>query len=714
MQERTTSGHSGAIPCGRDALEEFSPDFSSNQAKTDLLIDALGDISQSDRNRAYSLSTDDEFCMVDEDVIGSGITDLLFRYLIRDISISLHLYGGSDLSEDPPKERSYSTSEYREGKGRNQVVLPDAFGGKHRDHSVCVVLELNKISCVYQLFNKDAPLMSMKLFTIHNITLLDKLTASQIKEMMYQVSMLPIKFNIDQDTMEFLDDFFQEVRASVELPSEVSDAIASRPILEVPATVHSSADEPSMESSHIYPSLERGVSLNMDVLTPAAAPSPICEYFCSDDLSYLEHRSHTESPVKRPIADAPLTASAVSIGDLFGTKSRASQRISPVEEASSQSSSPDLVRAAISIEEETSPSDDLHLAGDWSSSSEIRFPDLDPPTTSASIDKMLMGASMHDSFHPDMVVPDEDISPSALLTEELVDTSSDIAECSNDADRSTICDEEASTQMAGSSFERQYTPEPQETTRGSTFFKEFIFSPPVSIYVDYHGKNKINVEKNGPVLGVLTGIGQLNRTEFVLKEIVNRNGLLGVAVDEWIADIRSNLPNVLASCGPISPFVQIGKGVMDLFWLPVAELRKEDGHVVKGIQKGVGSFGLSSAAGVVGMAQTVVGVIQMLAESVLREVQPSAPYLNERNRKGVMDLFWLPVAELRKEDGHVVKGIQKGVGSFGLSSAAGVVGMAQTVVGVIQVAALRIYEYKFPGYICHCVSKIFSNVPDAC
>ncbi|KAK6060464.1 ATG protein [Cooperia oncophora] len=180
-------------------------------------------------------------------------------------------------------------------------------------------------------------------------------------------------------------------------------------------------------------------------------------------------------------------------------------------------------------------------------------------------------------------------------------------------------DDDTSTQMASSSAECRYSCDAMESTRGNTFFKEFIFSPAVSIYVDYHGKNKINVERNGAVFAVLSGIGQLNRTEFILKEIVNRNGLLGVgrcvnvAIDEWMADIKSNLPNVLASCGPISPFVQIGKGVVDLFWLPVVELRKEDGHVVKGIQKGVGSFGLSSAAGVVGMAQTVVGVIQLQA-----------------------------------------------------------------------------------------------------
>ena len=119
------------------------------------------------------------------------------------------------------------------------------------------------------------------------------------------------------------------------------------------------------------------------------------------------------------------------------------------------------------------------------------------------------------------------------------------------------------------------------------------------------------------ISGVLRGIGQLNQAEIVLKEIHHRHGLLGIrrcfshAVDEWVDDIVNNLPHVIASCGPISPLVQISKGFMDLFWMPVAEMRKEDGHVVKGIQKGVGSFGLSSAAGIVGIAQSAVGVLQV-------------------------------------------------------------------------------------------------------
>ncbi|KAJ1355432.1 hypothetical protein KIN20_012829 [Parelaphostrongylus tenuis] len=399
-----------------------------------------------ERNRAYSLSTDDEFCMVDEDVIGSGVTnptgepnikyigsqrgrsplntattvdphhfrvpsewrgDVLaalpaefstpiVRYLFRDISISLHLYGGSDLSEDPPKERSYSTSEYREGKGKNQVISTDVAGGKYRDHSVCVVLELSKITFVYQLFGKDSPLMSMKLFTVHNITLLDKLVVSQIKEMMYQyssaeqprrtcapmlairmveshknegklrVSLLPIKFNIDQDTMEFLDDFFQEVRSTVELHIEAPDTIGSQAVLEVPETIKSESGSSAVVVDNIYPRIDEDAKINLDVLTPKAAPSPIY------DLSYLENRSRTTSPVKRPLADAPLTASAVSLGNLFDNKSRASHGISPVEDASTKSNSPDIVFTDPSLHELVSMSDDLHLVGDWSSNSEIK------------------------------------------------------------------------------------------------------------------------------------------------------------------------------------------------------------------------------------------------------------------------------------------------------------------------------------------------------
>ncbi|KAK5979484.1 hypothetical protein GCK32_019480, partial [Trichostrongylus colubriformis] len=61
---------SATIPRGREALGEISLNFSVNKN----LLEAFVETAHSERNRAYSLSPDDEFCTVHEDVIGSGIT----------------------------------------------------------------------------------------------------------------------------------------------------------------------------------------------------------------------------------------------------------------------------------------------------------------------------------------------------------------------------------------------------------------------------------------------------------------------------------------------------------------------------------------------------------------------------------------------------------------------------------------------------------------
>lgn len=167
--------------------------------------------------------------------------------------------------------------------------------------------------------------------------------------------------------------------------------------------------------------------------------------------------------------------------------------------------------------------------------------------------------------------------------------------------------------------------------RGETFFKEFVFSPSVNIYVDYQGKRKISVEKAGALVGLLMAFGQLNQMPVTLRRIEARNGLLGAgrclqyAFGEWSGDLLTNMPNVIASYGPISPLVQIGKGFFDLFWMPVSEFRKKDGNIVKGVQRGVGSFSVSSAAGIVGMAQTVTGLVQSLAEMTMNEIKPDDP-----------------------------------------------------------------------------------------
>ncbi|KJH43950.1 hypothetical protein DICVIV_10034 [Dictyocaulus viviparus] len=346
----------------------FPPTSSINDMKK---INTSTEATHSDRNRAYSLSTDDEFCMVDEDIIGSGVTnptgepnikyigsqsgrcpvnpgitldphhfrfptdwhgDVLAalpadfptpiaRYLLRDISISLHIYGGSDLSDDPPKQRSYSTAEYREGKGKNQFISPDAVGGKHRDHSVCVVLELSKITFVYQLFNKNCPLMSMKLFTIHNIRLLDKLVASQIKEMMYQYSSAeqPRRTCAPMLAVRMVETHKNEGKLRVWLLANyviyanlVPDIITNQPLLESSTIIKPKINVPSTEIHEVY-----------------------------------------RSPIK---------------GESFGTKSCVLPCVSSSGNPPVELSSSNTNREDSSVEGLVSALDDLCLAGDWNSS----------------------------------------------------------------------------------------------------------------------------------------------------------------------------------------------------------------------------------------------------------------------------------------------------------------------------------------------------------
>ncbi|PAV90862.1 hypothetical protein WR25_01396 [Diploscapter pachys] len=567
------------------------------------------------------------------------------------------------------------------------------------------------------MFDKDACFMSTTLFSIADIIVKDQLILSQIKEMLYQysnnsqprrtlapmlavriaetpssagkmrISILPIKINIDQDTMNFLIDFGLELQNKTTASEEVSNALANRPQVEVPVncqtpTASLKKPQPTLQVDKLYPELSMGAgSLNMEPLTPSpvAPPSPL------GDLSYLENRANKTSPrLRNPLPDAPLTASAVSIGGLFANSRCSPRRPSPAPALSelseladlpsaqrdsqnpsssdSNSSSPEFEKTTEKISE--NDGEDLakeEMCGDWNSTTEYEnilgelenddFPstsEASKPATQQDIDNLLSRSTMGSSIHPGMVGC-------------LVDTRSDsegddeVETIPPQGEQLDVTFDEGGTHSARSSFEGTQIEENQFQQSGKSvsedeaahlgrrhvFFKEFVFSPATSIFIDYHGKNKISMDRGGPLIGLLMGLGQLSQTELVLKEIVCQNGLLGVekciayALDEWSRDAYSNVPQVLASIGPINPLVQIGKGFMDLFWMPVVEFRKEDGHPVKGLQKGFSSFGLNSAAGIVGMAQTLVGLVQSVTEAALYEVQPQDSYLNARNRRAI-------------------------------------------------------------------------------
>lgn len=800
---------SAGIAIGEDAVKEFSmqkpkPKKSSNKAS-----DKFEDMTHN-----FTI-TDEEFCMVDDNVFGSGITNLpgesrvrpfpekvddapskseffhcieesgndglyqtmsgtltpALRYFLKDVTLRLSLYAGNDLSASPSPLGTYCTEEYRNGFGPEQKIEANSAGGPNRDHSAFVIIELSKITYLKQVFEKTAPHLSTTLFQIGDAVIKDCVKASTIREMLYQysvsnqprrssapifsvrtsenqaregkmrVSMLPIKINVDQDTLEFLSDFFEETSKLLDLQKSSTNVnLIQRPIIEVPAgssskrsSAKTSVSSQEGDVGRMYPSLPEP-----SLTSEALRPSPVLPATPLGDLSYLEKiSSNHQSPVKRPLIDAPLTASAVSIGKIFDAPRGEDddegydpiqmegmgqmeelndelRRLNEIEKSTTNKLFNESYTTSTTSGSSESELEDSHiknlndsidphnpvglsdLTGDWAdeghgtlttftspddhystspddfdcnitpvkefqslnlmddeeseresskspvTSSPLKsaarnlrkdLPPLKMPHQPLSNDDILMRSTMMGSVHPSQVV------------DNLVDTSDDLEEHGNFLD-GLDDDEEREKQKVEEELEEDQKKEEDErekeiqegVERGETFFKQFVFSPSVNIYVDYQGKRKIAMEKTGALVGLLMAFGQLNQMPINLRKINTRTGLLGTgrcmqhAMSEWSGDMLTNMPSVIASYGPISPLVQIGRGVVDLFWMPVSEFRKNDGNVMKGVQRGVGSFGVSSAAGIIGMAQTLTGFVQSLAEMTMHEIKPDDPSTRRSRR----------------------------------------------------------------------------------
>lgn len=152
----------------------------------------------------------------------------------------------------------------------------------------------------------------------------------------------------------------------------------------------------------------------------------------------------------------------------------------------------------------------------------------------------------------------------------------------------------------------------------SLFVKSFEFTPAVPIRLDYHGK-RIDFEQ-GTIPGLLMGLAHLNQSELYLKRLHQKRGILGVdrviqyALMEWFDDIKKKqIPSIIGSIGPMNSVRQLVQGVIDLFWIPVDQYRR-DRRIVRGIQRGASSFSSSTATAVLDLANRLVHVIQGTAQ----------------------------------------------------------------------------------------------------
>nr|XP_022914053.1 autophagy-related protein 2 homolog B isoform X1 [Onthophagus taurus] len=151
------------------------------------------------------------------------------------------------------------------------------------------------------------------------------------------------------------------------------------------------------------------------------------------------------------------------------------------------------------------------------------------------------------------------------------------------------------------------------------FFKSVMFSPEVSIRIDYHGK-RVDMS-HGPLPGLLMGIGHLNCSIIKLKELINSRGILGMdnlfqfLWSKWLEDIKKNqIPGVLGGIGPMHALLQLVQGIWDLFWMPIEQYQK-DGRIVRGIQRGANSFTKSTLVATLELASRIIHLVLITAET---------------------------------------------------------------------------------------------------
>ncbi|VDP43760.1 unnamed protein product [Soboliphyme baturini] len=100
---------------------------------------------------------------------------------------------------------------------------------------------------------------------------------------------------------------------------------------------------------------------------------------------------------------------------------------------------------------------------------------------------------------------------------------------------------------------------------------------------------------------------------------------MNFVLTEWVNDVKKNqLLNIVGEVGIMHHFSQIVQGVRDLFWIPVYQYRT-DGHIIKGVQRGAHSFGISTVVAMLELSQKLVSAIQEFSEVAFEIVNPEYP-----------------------------------------------------------------------------------------
>uniref|UniRef100_A0A8C2ENK8 Autophagy related 2B n=1 Tax=Cyprinus carpio TaxID=7962 RepID=A0A8C2ENK8_CYPCA len=201
------------------------------------------------------------------------------RYLIKEISVVWHLYGGKDfcggaLSSSPARSRGCTPHSSPSQTPVKQVRRGSrAGGGWGRNPDVLMEIQLSKVRFQHEVYPQKAPEagvlkeqpVSRQVFSVQDLEIRDRLASSMMNKFLYlysskemprkahsnmltvralhmcpeagqapqecclRVSLMPLRLNIDQDALFFLKDFFTSLAAEVELFSPPDQEVFSDP-----------------------------------------------------------------------------------------------------------------------------------------------------------------------------------------------------------------------------------------------------------------------------------------------------------------------------------------------------------------------------------------------------------------------------------------------------------------------------------------------------
>lgn len=212
---------------------------------------------------------DNHFCLpsTHNDILKAPPTFPLpdLRYTLCEMTVTWHLYGGNDFvhSTATTKETSADSSPhmseaYRHGvsnassqsktqhaKKPKEKLTWKSKGGKNRNHEILVEIQLTKVGFSYEVYPLQAQYASRQVFLVNELEIRDRLQTSEINKFLYnansnnfsnrrmkhmvvvkslhvrpnpeqssaqecslKISLSPLRLHIDQDTLEFLTDFF--------------------------------------------------------------------------------------------------------------------------------------------------------------------------------------------------------------------------------------------------------------------------------------------------------------------------------------------------------------------------------------------------------------------------------------------------------------------------------------------------------------------------